>query len=183
MFGTDSDPAAVWRVRARAIRQRYMRSSESDGHCAPTTFPGLAVRSTLRGRSPMPLLQSVCDRYHPTVDEFLEHVEEVPGGRQVGDESFRLGRIERVRAVAGGFELEPHGVFRHVLLAPGHPGLTFPPELRGDPRVVHAYEPHEYAESVEIIGAGMAAATEWLMLSRQARRSSRCAATSPRGGR
>ena len=54
------------------------------------------------------------------------------------------------------------GRFRHVLVATGHPGLAFPPELEGDPRTVHAYQPHEYAERVEIVGAGMAAATEWL---------------------
>ena len=49
-----------------------------------------------------------------------------------------------------------------MLLALGHPGLALPPELAGDPRVVHAYEPHEYADEVEVVGAGMAAATEWL---------------------
>jgi hypothetical protein len=53
-------------------------------------------------------------------------------------------------------------VFPHVLLAPGHPRLALPAELEGDPRVVHAYEPHEYAASVVVVGAGMAAATEWL---------------------
>ena len=67
-----------------------------------------------------------------------------------------------MRAVAGGFELDGHGPFRHVLLAPGHPGLALPEELAGDPRVVHAYEPHEYAARVAVLGAGMAAATEWL---------------------
>jgi hypothetical protein len=75
-----------------------------------------------------------------------------------------------VRAVPGGFEIElvaeshklSHGVFRHVLIAPGHPGLAFPDGLENDPRVVHAYEPHEYAEEVTVVGAGMAAATEWL---------------------
>ena len=45
---------------------------------------------------------------------------------------------------------------------PGHPGLAVPDELAGDPRVVHAYEPHEYASRVTVVGAGMAAATEWL---------------------
>ena len=50
----------------------------------------------------------------------------------------------------------------HVLLAPGHPGLAVPAELDDDPRVVHAYEPHEYASRVAVVGAGMAAATEWL---------------------
>jgi cation diffusion facilitator CzcD-associated flavoprotein CzcO len=160
VFGTDPDPAAAWRVRAAAIRQRRMRS-ESDGHCAPTSFPGLAVRAARRRRSLVPLAESVCDRFHPTVEEFLEHVEHLRV-KTSWDESFRLERIKRVRAVEGGFELDEHGSFPHVLLAPGHPGLAFPAELVGDPRVVHAYEPHEYADEVEVVGAGMAAATEWL---------------------
>lgn len=160
VFGTDPDPAAAWRVRAAAIRQRRMRS-ESDGHCGPTTFPGLAVRAARRRRTPLPLLQSVLDRYHPTVEEFLEHVEELRAATG-WDESFRRTRVEGVRAVEDGFELAGHGVFQHVLLAPGHPGLRRPEELADDPRAVHAYEPHEYAERVEVVGAGMAAATEWL---------------------
>src|SRR6266508_3916299 len=68
VFGTDADPAAAWRVRAAAIRQREMRS-ESDGHCLPTPFPGLAVRAAVRRRSARPLVESVLDRYHPSVDE------------------------------------------------------------------------------------------------------------------
>jgi cation diffusion facilitator CzcD-associated flavoprotein CzcO len=160
VFGTDPDPAAAWRVRAAAIRQRRMRS-ESDGHCAPTSFPGLAVRAALRRRSVVPLVESACDRFHPSVQEFLEHVEELRA-KTSWDESFRRARIGRVRAVEGGFELDEHGVFPHVLVAPGHPALAFPEELAGDPRVVHAYDPHEYADQVEVVGAGMAAATEWL---------------------
>src|SRR6185503_17712169 len=78
------------------------------------------------------------------------------------DRSLRRTHVERVRAVEGGFELDGHGVFRHVLLAPGHPGLAVPEELAGDPRAVHAYEPHEYATRVTVVGAGLAAATEWL---------------------
>jgi cation diffusion facilitator CzcD-associated flavoprotein CzcO len=159
VFGTDADPAATWRVRAAAIRQREMRS-ESDGHCRPTTFPGLAFRSAVRRRSPLPLLASAADRYHPTVAEFLADVERLRFGSG-WDESVRIARVERVRACADGFDLA-HGVFRHVLLALGHPGLNVPEELRGDPRVVHSYEPHEYASSVTVVGAGLAAATEWL---------------------
>ena len=49
-----------------------------------------------------------------------------------------------------------------MLVATGHPGLAVPDELADDPRVVHAYEPHEYASRVTVVGAGMAAATEWL---------------------
>lgn len=160
VFGTDPDPAAIWRVRAAAIRQRRMRS-ESDGHCAATSFPGLAVRAAARRRSVVPLVQSACDRYRPTVAEFLAHVAELRD--ETGwDESFRRARVQRVRAVEGGFEVDGHGAFAHVLLAPGHPGLAFPQELEGDPRAVHAYERHDYADRVEVVGAGMAAATEWL---------------------
>ena len=160
VFGTDPDPAAVWRVRSAAIRQRRMRS-ESDGHCAPSSFPGLAVRTAIRRRSPAPLVQSIFDRYHPTVDEFLDHVDELRAATG-WDESFHAARVERVRAVEGGFEVDGHGVYPHVLLAPGHPGLAWPEGLEGDPRAVHAYEPHEFEDTVEIVGAGMAAATEWL---------------------
>jgi cation diffusion facilitator CzcD-associated flavoprotein CzcO len=160
VFGTDPDPAADWRRRAEAIRQRRMRS-ESDGHVAATSFPGLAVRSAIRRRDAMPLVESLFDRYHPTVPDFLEHVAEVRE-RSGWENSFRHRRIGAIRAVDGGFKLDEAGVFAHVLLAPGHPGLAFPDGLDGDDRVVHAYEPHDYAAEVVVVGAGMAAATEWL---------------------
>jgi cation diffusion facilitator CzcD-associated flavoprotein CzcO len=160
VLGDDPDPAGAWRPRAAAIRQRLMRS-ESDGHCWPTSFPGLAAREAARRRDLAPLVLSVCDRYRPTVELFLAHVDELRA-RSRWDESFRQARIERVRAVDDGFELDGHGVFRHVLLAPGHPGLARPAELERDARAVHAYEPHEYASRIAIVGAGMAAATEWL---------------------
>ena len=160
VFGTDPDPAGAWRRRAASIRQQRMRS-ESDGHCGPTTFPGLAVREALRRKRLGPLVRSVCDRYNPTVAEFLDHVAELRE-RSGWDESFDATRVRRVRPVDGGFEVGGRGVFRHVLVAPGHPGLALPQELQGDARVVHAYEPHEYADRVAIVGAGMAAATEWI---------------------
>ena len=160
VFGSDPDPASTFRARTAAIRQRWMRS-ESDGHCLATSFPGLAVQAALRGRSAKPLLASVCDRYHPTVDEFLSHVEEVRASSR-WDESFHCARVTRMREVDGGFSLDGFGVYEHVLLAPGQAGLALPAELEGDPRVVHAYQPHDYADDVVVIGAGMAAATEWL---------------------
>ena len=160
VFGPDPDPAAAWRPRAAAIRQRRMRS-ESDGHCHPRSFPGLALRAARRRRSPLPLAQTLADRFNPTVEEFLEHVEELRAGCG-WDESFRLARLERVRPVDSGFELDDRGSYAHVLLALGHPGLAWPDELRGDPRAVHAYEPHDYSDEVEVVGAGMAAATEWV---------------------
>jgi hypothetical protein len=160
VFGPDPDPVGAWRPRAEAIRQQRMRS-ESDGHCYATTFPGLAAREALRRRDLAPIVLSACDRYRPTVTVFLRHVDELRE-RTRWDESFVPAQIDAVHAVDGGFALDGHGVFRHVLLAPGHPGLAVPEELERDPRVVHAYEPHEYAGRVAVVGAGMAAATEWL---------------------
>jgi cation diffusion facilitator CzcD-associated flavoprotein CzcO len=160
VFGTDDDPASAWRRQAEAIRQREMRS-ESDGHCLATSFPGLAVRAARRQRSAKPLVASVLDRYHPSVEDFLAHVVELRE-RSGWEQSFHRARIARVRADDAGFALDGHGVFRHVLVAPGHPGLNVPEELRGDPRVVHSYEPHAYESSVTVVGAGLAAATEWL---------------------
>jgi cation diffusion facilitator CzcD-associated flavoprotein CzcO len=160
VFGDRADPTEAWAARAQAIRQRRMRS-ESDGHVAATSFPGLAVRTARRRLSVVPLALSVCNRYRPTVDEFLQHAAEVRE-RSGWDASFVQCRVEHVRAVEGGFELDGCERFAHVLLALGHPGLALPPELEDDPRVVHAYEPHEYGDEVAVVGAGMAAATEWL---------------------
>jgi cation diffusion facilitator CzcD-associated flavoprotein CzcO len=160
VFGTHEDPTEAWRIRAASIRQQRMRS-ESDGHLAAASFPGLAVRSALRRRSPLPLLATVANRYHPTVEEFLRHGDEVRR-RSGWEQSLRLHRVSRIRALDSGFELDGEGPFAHVFVATGHPGLALPDELAGDPRVVHAYEPHDYAPSVVVVGAGMAAATEWL---------------------
>lgn len=160
VFGTDEDPAATWRRRAAAIHQSHMRS-ESDGHCHPASFPGLAVREARRRRSVAPLVRSACDRYNPTVEDFLADVAQLRESSR-WDESFRRARIGRICAVEGGFDVDGHGTFRHVLVAPGHPGLAYPPELADDPRTVHAYEPHDHRASVAVVGAGMAAAHEWL---------------------
>jgi hypothetical protein len=116
------------------------------------------VREAVRRGSLAPLVATLSNRYHPTVDDFLAHAGEVRA-RSGWDASFRARRIERIRAVGGGFELDGDGPFAHVLVAPGHPGLARPDDL---PTAVHAYEPHDYASEVTIVGAGMAAATEWL---------------------
>jgi hypothetical protein len=149
VFGTHADPTAVWRERAASIRQQRMRS-ESDGHLAATGFPGLAVREGTLGA----LARSVTNRYHPTVELFLAHADEVRA-RSGWDSSFAERRVAHMRAVDGGFAIDGEGTFPHVLVATGHPGLA---RLPG---AVHAYEPHEYANRVAIVGAGMAAATEW----------------------
>jgi hypothetical protein len=149
VFGTHADPTEVWRERALSIRQRRMRS-ESDGHLAPSSFPGLALRE----RSLRALAQTVTNTYRPSIERFLWHAAKVRESSG-WDASFVERRVGSVRAAAGGFDVDGDGPFGHVLLATGHPGL-----LRV-PGAVHAYEPHEYAGRVAVIGAGMAAATEW----------------------
>jgi cation diffusion facilitator CzcD-associated flavoprotein CzcO len=153
VFGVDEDPTTAWRGRAAAIRQQKMRS-ESDGHVAPASFPGLALREAAHRASFGPVLASVVNRYHPSVGEFLSHADEVRV-RSGWPKSFVLRRVQRIRAVEHGFELDGDGPFAHVLVATGHPGLA------RVPGTVHAYEPHDYAPKVAVIGAGMAAATEW----------------------
>src|SRR5262245_65285154 len=101
--------------------------SESDGHCLPTSFPGLAVRDALERRTLAPAVASILDRYHPTVETFLDHVEREQARSRWSPES---SRVERMRPVDGGFEVDRHGVFEHVLVATGHPGLEVPEELR-----------------------------------------------------
>jgi cation diffusion facilitator CzcD-associated flavoprotein CzcO len=166
VFDPEPDPVGAWRPRAEAIRQVRMRS-ESDGHCYPRSFPGLAPRLAVRRGDLTPLVQTACNRYRPTVSDFLHHVDELRE-RSGWDESVVRAHVVRVTAAEGGFDLEAvngrerAASFRHVLLATGHPGLALPSELEGDRRAVHAYEPHPYARRVAIVGAGMAAATEWL---------------------
>jgi len=157
VYGDTADPAAAWRTRAQAIRQRQMRS-ESDGHPFPRTFPGLAVREAARTLDPAPLVLSLADRYRPSVSTFLDAVERVRE-RSGWDSSLEPRRVSLVTLCHKGFRVDDHGPFEHVLLALGHPGLAWPDDR--DARYVHAYEPHAFARRVAVVGAGMAAATEW----------------------
>jgi len=154
VFGTHEDPLEVWRERAASIRQQRMRS-ESDGHLAAAAFPGLALREAARRGNVLALAHTAASTYHPRVEDFVAHGRRVVE-RSGWSKSFVGRNVASVRAVDGGFELDGDGPFAHVLLATGHPGLE---RLAG---AVHAYEPHDYPSTVAVVGAGMAAATEWL---------------------
>ena len=149
VFGTNADPTEVWRERAnRSGRSACVRSRT--GTSPRRRSPGLALRDpSLRA-----LGRTLTNRYRPSVDLFLTHAAEVRS-RSGWDTSFVERRVAHVLAVDGGFAVDGEGPFAHVLLALGHPGLA------RVPGAVHAYEPHEYAPRVAVIGAGMAAATEW----------------------
>ena len=92
VFDEEPDPAAAWARRAAAIGQTHMRS-ESDGHCLPASFPGLAVREARRRGSATGRC-AAADRYNPTVEEFLDHVAELR--RRSGWDSVRRERVERI---------------------------------------------------------------------------------------
>jgi hypothetical protein len=149
VFGTHADPTEVWAARAAAIRQQRMRS-ESDGHLGAASFPGLALRDPSLGA----LARTVTNRYRPPVSLFLRHAARVRE-RSGWDASFVERRVASLRGVDDGFTIDGDGPFPHVLVATGHPALNTVPGT------VHAYEPHEYEPRVAVIGAGMAAATEW----------------------
>ena len=149
-------------VRAAAIRQRRDALGERRALPARDLVPGpRASRSVRRRRSPRPLLESVARPLPPDGRR-------VPRARRASCASGAAGTRASCGAGSSGCarstaaSSSTAGRFRHVLLAPGHPGLNVPEELRDDPRVVHAYEPHDYAPTVTVVGAGLAAATEWL---------------------
>ena len=137
--------------------------SESDGHCLPRPFPGLAVRAALAARSARAARRlGAATATTRAWTSSSSTSSELRDALRLGRELPAGGASSAFAAVDGGFELDGAGAVPHVLVAPGHPGLAMPPELGGDPRAVHAYEPHEYADEVAVVGAGMAAATEWL---------------------
>ena len=111
-----------------AIRQRRMRS-ESDGHCYPRSFPGLAPREAARTLSLGPLLQTVCNRYRPTVEEFLRHVEELRD-RSGWDASIVRQRVQKVEAVDGGFESTDRSSSGMCSSRPDTPGSPCRPSWR-----------------------------------------------------
>lgn len=170
----DADtPLATWSGFSAAIAQRDMRS-ESDGHFFATDFPGLALLDALHEGSPLPLLRSAVNRYHPSLASVIRHGKAL--ARHYGiDRSLRRGRIV---AVQRRMEPIPHfelttatGVTwaaRHVFLALGHGPLRWPgvspaddPDLAG--RLVHAYQPKRYGKGrIIVVGSGMAATGEWV---------------------
>ena len=138
---------------ARCARLRF-----ASGRCAPSrtgTSPRRRSRASRSGSRSAPARSGRSSRpsrtgITPSVDAFLAHAEEVRE-RTGWSRSFTQRRVERISVCDGGFELDGEGPFAHVLVATGHPGLARPSDYPG---AVHAYEPHEYASRVAIVGAG-----------------------------
>ena len=131
---TGADPAAAWRRRAAAIRQRRMRS-ESDGHCLPTSFPGLAVRAACAHAQPLAARRRASATATTRRSTSSSSTSRSCASRIGWDAAVVRRRVERIRAVDGGFDARrPRHVPRTCSSRPGHPGLNVPEELAGDPR-------------------------------------------------
>jgi hypothetical protein len=176
IFGTSEHPVATYQQFAHSLRQTVLRS-ESESHFLPADWPTFAQLDAWSHRSVAPLLRSVRRKYNPGVSEILTEASVV--ARQLDWESARVER--RVGWLQRELRPEPHFVLydeqarfagraRHVMLAPGHGPLMFPPVLaraKADAaigaRIVQAYEPKQYARGGRyiVIGAGIASVNEW----------------------
>ena len=165
VFDPDPDPAAPGGAARPAIRQVRMRS-ESDGHCLPEVVPGPRAAEAVRRGELMPLVQTACNRYRPSVDEFLRHVEELRATKRLGRERRRaIGSSGSARSTAASRSSSATAV------RPGRPDTScshwaIPGLASRRARRRRARRPRvraaRYARRVAIVGAGMAAATEWL---------------------
>ena len=137
------------------------------------------IRAHERLRAPQPrvLFRSIRRKYNPGVPEILTQAGIVAQRTNWEHARYahRVGWVQREGGENPHFVLYDEdanfiGRSRHVMLAPGHGPLSFPPVLakaRNDPsiadRIVQSYEPKEYAAGGRyvIIGSGIASVNEW----------------------
>jgi hypothetical protein len=176
IFGPSVNPAGTYQQFAYNLGQTVLRS-ESESHFLAPDWPTFAQLDALSHRSPAPLWRSIARKYNPGVREILTEAWVVQ--RRTGWEDsrvpLRVGWVQRELHPSPHFVLYDEqanfiGRARHVMLAPGHGPLSFPPVLakaRGDPRlgdrIVQAYEPKQYVAGGRyiVLGAGIASVNEW----------------------
>ena len=176
IFGVSEDPVATYQQYAYNLGQTVLRS-ESESHFLAPDWPTFAQLDAWAHRSPAPLWRSVKRKYNPGVAEILAEAE-VVARRTEWERSrvpSRVGWLQRELQPMPHFVMYDEqanfiGRAKHVMLAPGHGPLSFPPVLakaRNDPamadRIVQAYEPKQYDSSGRyiVIGAGIASVNEW----------------------
>jgi hypothetical protein len=176
IFGPNDNPVGTYQQYAYNLGQTVLRS-ESESHFLAPDWPTFAQLDAWSHKSPQPLWRSIKRKYNPGVPEILTEAAVVKS--RMGWEESRVAT--RVGWVQREMKPMPHFVFydeqanfigraKHVMLAPGHGPLAFPPLLakaRQDPelrdRIVHAYEPKTYAADGRyiVLGAGIASVNEW----------------------
>jgi hypothetical protein len=176
IFGPNSNPVATYQQFAYNLGQTVLRS-ESESHFLAPDWPTFAQLDAWSHRSLAPLWRTTRRKYNPGVAEILTEAAVVKE-RMGWEESrvpLRIGWLQRETSPMPHFVLYDEeanfvGRAKHVMLAPGHGPLSFPPVLakaRKDPaigdRIVQAYEPKQYAAGGRyiVLGAGIASVNEW----------------------
>jgi hypothetical protein len=176
IFGPSENPVATYSQFAYNLGQTVLRS-ESESHFLAPDWPTFAQLDAWAHRSPKALYRSTRRKYNPGVPEILTEAAVVKQrtnweGSRVAT---RVGWVQRQMKPVPHFVLYDEqanfiGRAKHVMLAPGHGPLSFPPVLakaRKDPRtadrIVQAYEPKQYASGGRyvVLGAGIASVNEW----------------------
>jgi hypothetical protein len=176
IFGTNDNPVGTYQQFATNLGQTVLRS-ESESHFLAPDWPTFAQIDALAHRSPAPLYRSIRRKYNPGVSEILTEAAVVAKRMKWEDARLplRIGWLQREMNPTPHFVLYDEqanfvGRSKHVMLAPGHGPLSFPPVLakaREDPaiadRIVQAYEAKQYSPDGRyiVLGAGIASVNEW----------------------
>jgi hypothetical protein len=176
VFGPSDNPVGTYQQFAYNLGQTVLRS-ESESHFLAPDWPTFAQLDAWSHKSLKPLWRTTRRKYNPGVPEILTEAAVVQ--RRTGWEQARVptkvGWLQRQMKPIPHFVMYDEqanfiGRSKHVMLAPGHGPLSFPPLLakaRKDPaiadRIVQAYEPKQYASGGRyiVLGAGIASVNEW----------------------
>lgn len=176
IFGPNASPINTYQQFAHNLGQTVLRS-ESESHFLAPDWPTFAQIDAWSRKSLGPLWRTTRRKYNPGVPEILTEAQVVM--KKLGWEDCRVP--VRVGWVQRELEPMPHFVLydedanfigraKHVMLAPGHGPLSWPPVLgqaRKDPqlaeRIVQAYQAKQYARGGRyiVLGAGIASVNEW----------------------
>jgi hypothetical protein len=176
IYGPSTTPIGTYQQYAHNLGQTVLRS-ESESHFLAPDWPTFAQIDAWSRRSFAPLWRTTRRKYNPGVPEILTEALVVKQ-RMGWEESrvpVRVGWLQRETQPVPHFVLYDEeanfiGRAKHVMLAPGHGPLSYPPVLakaRNDPaiadRIVQAYEPKRYAAGGRyiVLGAGIASVNEW----------------------
>jgi hypothetical protein len=176
IFGPSDNPVGTYQQFAHNLGQTVLRS-ESESHFLAPDWPTFAQIDAWSRKSLAPLWRSTRRKYNPGVPEILTEATIVQQ-RMGWEESrvpLRVGWVQREMHPMPHFLLYDEeanfiGRSKHVMLAPGHGPLAWPPVLaraRKDPvlaeRIVQAYAPKRYAAGGRyiVLGAGIASVNEW----------------------
>ena len=176
IFGPSKDPVGTYQQFAYNLGQTVLRS-ESESHFLAPDWPTFAQLEAWARRSPAALWRTSRRKYNPGVAEILTEAAVVKERTAWEDVRvpLRVGWVQRETHPMPHFVLYDEqasfiGRAKHVMLAPGHGPLSFPPTLakaREDAtladRIVHAYQPKQYVPGGRyiVIGAGIASVNEW----------------------